>query len=95
MTPKCLTHEHNTSPCGGAAESESERYSRDTQHVCHVQVDGTVGPPAELCPGAFSVGQGILINGVSRVRLLQEPPAGKDLIDNSETKLCCFCFLNS
>ena len=69
-------------------ESGSERYSRrDTQHVGHVQVNGAVGHPGELCPGALSVCQGILIKGVTRVRLLHDPPPSEDLIDNSETKV--------
>ena len=70
-------------------------YSRDAQHVCHVQVDGSIGPPGELCPGAARVGQGVLINGVTGVRLLQDPLPGEDLIDDSETKMVFIFFYSS
>ena len=67
-------------------------YSRDAQHVCHVQVDGSIGPPGELCPGAARVGQGVMINGVTGVRLLQDPLPGEDLIDDSDKQKWCLFF---
>ena len=45
----------------------------------HVQGDGAVAHLSELGPGALGVGQGILVDGVTGVRFLQDPLPREDL----------------